>query len=202
MRFVLLVVLAVLAFQAGAAPQDARPTEDSVNRLFEVMHTSQFLDNYLAQVDTMMRSSMRQALHGEQLNAEEQQIMEDMSSELASLVRHEVSWESMRPVMVEVYRNTFSQHEVDDMLKFYRSPSGQAVVAKLPAATQQATQTMQQHVSTLMPKIMQLQRDTVAALKRAQERAASSSAQSASPPQPSPPQPSPPPPSQTSPTPR
>src|SRR5215469_5664355 len=148
MRFVLLAVLAGLAFQAGAAPQDARPTEDSVNRLFEVMHTSQFLDNYLAEVDTMMRSSMRQALHGEQLNAEEQQIIEDMSSELASLVRHEVSWESMRPVMVDVYRNTFSQREVDDMLKFYRSPSGQAVVAKLPAATQQATQTMQQHVST------------------------------------------------------
>jgi hypothetical protein len=184
MRFVLLAVLAGLALQAGAAPPDARPTEDSVNRLFEVMHTSQFLDNYLAQVDTMMRSSMRQALHGEQLNAEEQQIMEDMSSELASLVRHEVSWESMRPVMVEVYRNTFSQREVDDMLKFYRSPSGQAVVTKLPAATQQATQTMQQHVSTLMPKIMQLQRDTVAALKRAQERATPSTPQASPPGQP------------------
>ena len=193
MRFVLLAVLAGLAFQAGAAPQHARPTEDSVNRLFEVMHTSQFLDNYLAQVDTMMRSSMRQALHGEQLNAEEQQIMEDMSSELASLVRHEVSWESMRPVMVEVYRNTFSQREVDDMLKFYRSPSGQAVVAKLPAATQQATQTMQQHVSTLMPKIMQLQRDTVAALKRAQERATPSTPQASPPGQPTDPNQAPPP---------
>jgi len=111
-----------------------------------------------------------------QLNAEQQQILDDMSAELTALIKHEMSWESVRPLMVEVYRNTFSAREVDEMVKFYQSPTGQAVISKLPAAMAQAMQAMQQHVSTLTPKLAQLHRETLAALKRAQTRSAQAQA--------------------------
>jgi hypothetical protein len=174
-----------------AFAEDVRPTEESLRQLFQVMHSSQLLDSYVAQVDATMHASMREAMQGTQLNAEEQQILNDMSSELVALLKNVVNWESMQPMMTEVYRNTFSQREVDDMLKFYRSPTGQAVVSKLPAAVQQAMQTMQQRVNTLTPKIMELQRDTMAALKRAQERqAAGANAPSQAPQPPRSPQPS------------
>ena len=100
---------------------------------------------------------MRQALERVQLNAEQQQFMDDIGSELVALLKNEINWDSMRPMMTEVYRNTFSQHQVDDMLKFYQSPSGQAVIAKLPEAMKQATQAMQEHISTLTRRIVQLQ---------------------------------------------
>jgi len=50
----------------------------------------------------------------------------------SGLVKEELNWATFEPMMVEVYRNTFSQHEVDGMLTFYRSEAGQAVIAKLP----------------------------------------------------------------------
>jgi len=174
MRKVLVVAALVMLAVQPAFAGIAKPTAESVNQLFAVMHTSELLDDYVTQIELAMRTSMRQRMQGAQLNPEQQQIMADMGAELVGLLRQEVNWESMRPMMVEVYRNTFSQREVDDMLKFYRSPSGQAVVSKLPAAMKQATQAMQEHVSTLTPKIMQLQKDTAAALKRAQERPAAS----------------------------
>ena len=171
MRVVVAALLAVLLWQPALA-LDARPSEDSVNRLFEVMHTSQLLDNYLAQVDGTVGRSVRDSLQGAQLSAEEQQILADMRAELQSLIKQEVSWDSIRPLMIEVYRNTFTQHEVDAMLKFYESPVGQAVTAKLPAAMNQGMQAMQERVSALTPRLLQLQRETVAALKRAHDRQA------------------------------
>ena len=183
MRKVLVVAALIMLAVPPAFAEAAKPTEESVNQLFAVMHTSELLDSYVTQIELAMRTSMHQRMQGAQLNPEQQQIMADMGAELVGLLKQEVNWESMRPMMVEVYRNTFSQREVDDMLKFYQSPSGQAVISKLPAAMKQATQAMQEHVSTLTPKIMQLQKDTLAALKRAQERAASSAPLQPAPPQ-------------------
>ena len=171
MKILSVAWLAALALQPALA-QEPKPSEQSINRLFEVMHTSQLLDTYAVQIDTAMRASLRQGPEWVQLNAEQQQILDDMSAELTSLVRHEISWESVRPMMVEVYRNTFSAHEVDEMVKFYQSPTGQAVIAKLPAAMTQAMQAMQQHVSALTPRLAQLHHETLSALKRAQDRAA------------------------------
>jgi hypothetical protein len=72
-------------------------------------------------------------------------------------------------MMIEVYSNTFTQHEVDGMLTFYRSEAGQAVIAKLPTAMQQTMTSMQSHVKTLTPKIAELERDAAAQLKAAGE---------------------------------
>jgi len=169
MKILSVAWLAALALQPALA-NESKPSEQSINRLFEVMHTSQLLDTYTAQIDAAMRASLRQGPEWVQLNAEQQQILDDMSAEVTSLIKHEISWESVRPMMVEVYRNTFSVHEVDEMVKFYQSSTGQAVVSKLPAAMAQATQAMQEHVNSLTPKLAQLHRETLAALKRAQNR--------------------------------
>jgi uncharacterized protein len=178
MRIATFALLTLLALRPVLA-NDLRPSEESVGQLFEAMHTSQILDAYLRQAVAAMQGSIRQAMEGARLNAEQQQIMDDMGAELASMFRQEINWDNLRPLMLEVYRNTFTQHEVDDMLGFYRSPTGQAVVSKLPAAMQQAMQSMQQHAKSLAPRIAQLQRETVAAMKRAEDRATTSPAESA-----------------------
>ncbi len=53
------------------------------------------------------------------------------------------------------------------MLKWYSSPTGKSVVAKLPLVTQQMADYAQERVQDVVPKLMQLQKDTVAQLKAA-----------------------------------
>jgi hypothetical protein len=168
MKLVMTLVLAVFASQAAYA-QDAKPAEQSIRQLFEVMHSSRILDAYLTQVDSTVRASMQQAVSGQQVNPKQRQILEDMGREIGSLVKAELNWSAIEPEMIEVYRNTFSQHEVDGMLAFYRSEVGQAVIAKLPTAMQQSMTSIQSHVKTLTPKIVQLEKDTAAQLKAAAE---------------------------------
>ena len=188
MKLVMTLVLAVGASQAAYA-QDAKPAEASIRQLFEVMHSSNLLDAYLTQIDGTVRASMQQALAGQQLNAKQKKILEDMGREIGSLVKAELNWSAIEPVMIEVYRNTFSQHEVDGMLTFYRSEVGQAVIAKLPTAMQTSMTSIQGHVKTLTPRIVQLEKDTAAQLKAAADpQPAAPSAQGAqAPPQTPPP---------------
>jgi len=161
-------MFAVFAAQAALA-QDAKPSEESIRQLFEVMHSSKLLDAYMTQIDSTVRASMQQALAGQQLNPKQKKILEDMGAEIGSLVKAELTWPAIEPLMIEVYRDTFSQHEVDGMLAFYRSEVGQAVIAKLPTAMQQSMTGIQSHAQALTPKIVQLEKDTAAQVKAAGE---------------------------------
>jgi hypothetical protein len=188
MKLVVTVVFAVFAGQAALA-LDAKPSEASIRQLFEVMHSSKLLDAYVTQIDGTVRASMQQAFAGQQPTPKQQKIMETLGHSIAALVKEELNWASFEPMMIEVYRNTFSQHEVDGMLRFYRSEAGQAVIAKLPTAMQQTMASMQSHVKTLTPKIVQLEKDSAAQLKAAEEPQAPQSPQGAQPPQSPPSQP-------------
>ena len=194
MKLVMTLVFAMFAGQAALA-QDAKPSQESIRQLFEVMHSSKLLDAYMTQIDSTVRASMQQALAGQQLNPKQQKILDDMGRQIGSLVKAELNWPAIEPLMIDVYRNTFSQHEVDGMLTFYRSEAGQAVIAKLPTAMQQSMTGIQSHAQALTPKIVQLEKDTAAQLKAAADaQPAAPSAQGAQPPQLPPPQPQPQPP--------
>ena len=194
MKLVVTLVFAVFASQAALA-QEAKPSEASVRQLFEVMHSSKLLEAYMTQIDSTVRASMQQALAGQQLNPKQQKILDDMGRQIGSLVKAELNWPAIEPLMIDVYRNTFSQHEVDGMLAFYRSEAGQAVIAKLPTAMQLSMTGIQSHAQALTPKIVQLEKDTAAQLKAAADsQPAAPSAQGAQPAQPPPPQPQPQPP--------
>jgi len=183
MKLVVTVVFAVFASQAALA-QDAKPSEASIRQLFEVMHSSKLLEAYVTQIDGTVRASMQQAFAGQQPTPKQQKIMETLGHNIASLVKEELNWASFEPMMIEVYRNTFTQHEVDGMLKFYRSEAGQAVIAKLPTAMQQTMASMQSHVKTLTPKIVQLEKDSAAQLKAAKAAEEPQQAPQSPPPQP------------------
>ena len=167
MRFVSGVLAAILSVQPAFAAADARASADSIRQLFAVMHTSAMLDTVMSQIDTSARSALLQATAGEPLNEDQKRIMSDTQTRVMSLLKDELNWVDLEPMMIEVYRDSFSQKEVDGMLKFYRSEAGQAVIAKLPVVMRGMTQKMQLRMQSLTPKVVQLEKDAVAQLKSA-----------------------------------
>src|SRR5205823_11841933 len=63
MKLVMTLVFAMFAvFAAQAAlAQDAKPSEESIRQLFEVMHSSKLLDAYMTQIDSTVRASMQRS---------------------------------------------------------------------------------------------------------------------------------------------
>jgi uncharacterized protein len=175
MKFVMSLVLALIASHTALA-EDAKPSADSVKQLFAVMHTSGLIDNLMDQVEATVRGGMSQAVAGQQPNAQQQKILQDMQKKIYALVEEQLDWKQIEPVLVEVYRSHFTQHEVDGMLQFYRSDVGQAAITKLPTVTQESMQQVQGRLRTVTPKIAQLEKDTAAQIKAAGEQPAAAPA--------------------------
>ena len=167
MKYIAILLVAVMLGSQGVRAQAAQPSAESVKQLFQVMHTSSIVDTLTTQTESTVRASMQQAVTGQQLNAAQQQIIDDLQHKMFALVKEQLNWADLEPMMVDVYRSTFTQHEIDGMLKFYRSSVGQAVVAKIPAATQESMARIQNRLQSLTPRIMQLEQDASAQLKAA-----------------------------------
>ncbi|MFT3669484.1 MAG: DUF2059 domain-containing protein [Pseudoxanthomonas sp.] len=147
----LLLVLVSPVFGATAAPA----SEASVRELLEVTKTRQMLDQVYARVDTMYANSMRQAFGGT-LTADQQARVDRLSTRMMALMKKELSWEVLAPMYMDIYQKSFSEEELQDMLAFYRTPGGQAVVDKMPVVMQHTMQALQTRMSTMMPAMQQL----------------------------------------------
>jgi uncharacterized protein len=173
MRAFLIALLALTALQPVAAqqgsvaPQAAAPSDESLRQLFEATHITRVLDSYLSTIDTSMQAGIRQALNGQTPNAKQQQIIDDMRAQIVKSMRGVLSWDKLEPIYLDIYRRNFTQQEVDDMLAFYRSPTGRAVVDKLPATIQQAGQAVQKLLPPLIDQMKEIERDTAEKLKNA-----------------------------------
>jgi uncharacterized protein len=183
-KFLATLLFAVLPLPAAVA-QEAKPTAASVKQLLEAMHSRSMIDSYMKQVETTMHTALQQASAGETPNARQRKIVEDLQTRIMALVKEQLNWTDLEPIMIEVYRDTFTQHEIDGMLRFYRSETGQAVINKLPTVTQESMARIQGRVNALTPKIMELEKETAAQIKAAGNAPSGA-------PQPAPPSPEPP----------
>lgn len=168
MRLLTLGLLAgFLVFGSAAAATTASqpPSAASIQELLQVTQSHKMLDAMKARMDGMMRQASEQALAGQPADAGEQKIMDAQMAKLSTLMKNQLSWDSLEPMYVDIYRQSFTQKEVDDMIAFYKSPSGQSMVAKMPAVMGQVMQTMQGKMATLAPQLRQISEDTASQLK-------------------------------------
>lgn len=170
MRVSLLALVAALALQPALA-QSPQPSEKSVLQLLQVMHTHQNFENAAAQMDAGMSKSMKAAMPM-QLNPEQEEILDESRARMVAIVKDALNWSTLEPALVQAYQSTFTQEEVDAMLRFYDTPVGQSVGAKLPTINQQMAQLSQQRLQDVLPKILEAQQELAQRLKAAASGAA------------------------------
>jgi hypothetical protein len=108
-----------------------------------------------------MHDAMKQALAGQTVTAEQQKIMDQTAVEMAAVLKQEMRWEEFEPLMIAVYKKSFTQKEMDGMLAFYKSDVGQSIVAKMPQVMQNSMQLMQSRMGAIMPKLQKIVAEAV-----------------------------------------
>jgi hypothetical protein len=167
-KFLPALMLALLACQSVVAAEG--PSEASVRELLAVMDSRKVIENTLGQVDAMMQASIKDALQGKTLTSDQERILADMRARMLALLNDAMQWEVLEPMFLDVYEKSFSQKEVDGMIKFYKSETGRAVIAKLPAVLQHTMGLMQNRMAAMMPQLQQIQRETVAQLTATEQK--------------------------------
>lgn len=141
------------------------PSEASIKQLLEVAQARKLVDSVMAQMDNLMLQSIAQATQGQKIPPKVQKEIDQQRGEMAAMMKDLLSWSKLEPLYMRVYQKTFSQQEVDGMIAFYKTPAGQAVIAKMPAVMQNTIEEMQQMMGPVMQKIQKTQQDVVAEMK-------------------------------------
>jgi hypothetical protein len=160
----LLAFIGSTAFAAESATASA-PTDESIRELLTVTEAQKLADDVIRQMEEQMRARIGRSLHGKQLDARQQKVIDDYVEQVVRLMRKEMAWESLEPAYIRIYRESFSQDEIDGMVAFYRTPAGQAVVRKMPVVMKQSMLELQARMGPLMLKLHAIQQKAITDLK-------------------------------------
>lgn len=167
-RGLLACLLLLAPLQALAA--DTPASDASIRELLEVTESRKLIDTMTGQLDAAMRNSMSQALGDTRVTEEQQKILDEMRQRFIAVMTAELSWERYEPLILQVYRQTFTQPEVDGMLAFYRTDAGRAVIAKMPVVVQNSMQLAQQQMEQAIPKLQEIMKDSAAKLEATRQK--------------------------------
>lgn len=150
---------------AGQNPGGNPASEESVKQLLELAQAQKLIESVMAQMDELMKQTIYQAAQGREIPPKVQKEIDKRQAEVVGLMKELLDWKKLEPMYVRIYQKTFSQQEVDGMIAFYKTPAGQAVVAKMPAAMQNTMNEIQQMMGPVMEKLQRMQQDVGAEMK-------------------------------------
>ena len=141
------------------------PSEASIKQLLEVAQARKLVDSVMAQMDNLMQQTVAEATRGQKIPAKVQKDIDQQRAEMVAMMKELLDWTKLEPMYVRIYQKTFSQPEIDGMIAFYKTPAGQAVLSKMPAAMQNTIDEMQQLMGPVMQRMQKMQQDVVAGMK-------------------------------------
>lgn len=142
-------LLTVCSWMAQAAP----PTPESIELLLDLVQAEKIMDGIKPQVQGAMKASMDQALKGRRPNAEEQKVLDAYLLAATHIVNDTLTMDRLKPLHLQLYSQHLTQEEVDGMITFYQSPTGQSMIAKMPQVMQGVMAAMPALLSPMMEKI-------------------------------------------------
>jgi hypothetical protein len=145
-----------LAWLLPHAAWAAEPTAESVEKLMEVTKTEALVEQMYGNFETAMRAGMQQAVAGQRLTDKQQAIINEAPREFAAVLREELSWAKIKPLYVGIYRESFTQEEIDGMLAFYATPVGRATIEKMPQVMTRSMQLMQVMAAPMAGKMREV----------------------------------------------
>ncbi len=161
----LCLVIAGLS-QAATSP----PTDASLSQLMAMTDMKQMTNGMFAQIDGMMNGFIQQSLKDQKITPPQQKAIDNMKSKMAALVKTEYRWEIMEPQFRKIYKESFTQDEVNGMIAFYKTPAGQAVIKKMPVVMQKSMMASQSMLQALLPKMQRIQQEFVDELKATEKK--------------------------------
>ncbi|MGB0125504.1 MAG: DUF2059 domain-containing protein, partial [Silvibacterium sp.] len=107
-------------------------------------------------------SGMTQQLLGVKLTADQQKSYDELTKKAETIISNALSWDKLEPEYEKLYAAAYTEPQLDDILAFYKSPTGQVMVEKTPVLIARAKTIAQQRLMDAVPQLQQLMKDFAA----------------------------------------
>jgi len=123
-KLVIGLLVTSIHFSAFAEPGKI----ESVKELIKLINVGSMIGPAYAQAGQLAEEMGKQI----GVKASEQEIFDQYMQKMAAAMQEEMSWEKMEGPMIDIYLNNYTEQEIQDMLVFYRSDTGQSLIEKMP----------------------------------------------------------------------
>ena len=165
------------SYAAAQAPPVKAPDPEKaalIEELIVALKVEQQQQQIMQTVQTSMMTQMNSLLtpvggvraRDEEKKREAQADLQEFQHRLFALMAAHMSWQTMKPVYVEMYDATFTIDELRPLLAFFKSPAGQAFVDKTPVLMANTMKRMQRVVADMMPDIQKLNAEFMQQMKQ------------------------------------
>jgi hypothetical protein len=146
---------AMLVLMLGATVASATPaTSESVEALLAITRMEAAVNGLYADVEKALDQQMTLVLSQARPSDAQREALEAMQRDIRAALRNELSWASLKPAYVQLYQESLTQEEVDGLLEFYRTPSGQALIHKMPVIMRTSIALSQDKVRPLVARLV------------------------------------------------
>lgn len=150
----LLLLLTVPLLHADETSESAK-----VHELFKLMRLDTLSAQMQQQTLDQVKSGIIQQVFGVTLPAAQQKNVDEFSDKVSAVLSKAVGWNSLEPEYAKLYTETYTEQQIDDLLTFYRSPTGRVMVEKGPILLKQSSAIVQQHIATVTPEVQTLMQE-------------------------------------------
>ena len=133
----------------------APPTMKSIEDVFELTHAEKVIDGMKPQIHALIKAEIDKAIAGHSIGAEEQKAIDIYISKSDEITSEYLKFDRLKPIYIKLYSETFTQEEIDGLVTFYKTPSGKALIIKMPKLVQNLMAGMPELLSPMMAQIQQ-----------------------------------------------
>jgi hypothetical protein len=165
-RSAFLLITCLLLSSASFAqqnPADAPASKEDVEKYLAIMHTRDMMKTMMDSMSKQMHQIFAEQMKKDpgmtpQAEARANKMMDDIIKGMPI--------DDLLDAMIPVYQKHFTKGNIDDLLAFYSTPTGQKVIKELPAITTEAMQAATPIYKTMMATAMQRVQDQIAQMQK------------------------------------
>jgi hypothetical protein len=165
LMFLVLIFLTVGRYvPAQQSAADSPASKEDIQRYLEAVHSREMVNNM---VDAMIKP-MHQMLHEEYLK-DKDKLPPDFETRTKRILDDYIKtfpWDQMMDSMIPVYQKHFTKGDVDSLVAFYQTPTGQKLLKEMPAIMTESMQTIMPLMRKQIETMNQLMQEEIAAMLR------------------------------------
>ena len=149
------------------------PSQESIEKLLKVTQTQKMVEQMIPQIEGMMKSVADKEIDAQNLppeqSAEAKALSASITKKVIPILRDQLSWGNLKKIYIPIYRESFTQEEIDGLIAFYSSPAGNALVVKMPIVAQKSMAATQQLIVPMMQQMQKAVAEATAEMKKPAE---------------------------------
>lgn len=162
----LLVFMAAIPLFADQATKTAL-----IEEMLQLTGADKTVDNVLDQQKPLIRQQLNNlVMQDDSLAAYHEKldpVIEDYQIKIIAVMKKAMRWTQVKPQMVKIYDDLFTEQELAAIVAFDKTPAGKALIDKTPALTGKSMEVGMRQLNDAMPEIQDLSEKMKADMRKA-----------------------------------